>query len=101
MPRRGPIRIPDDHDLRDEPQTVRDDIPNEVKLPDKRIIDAGMAKFLEMARLHWPNAEGGFKTVSFDIRNDRQLRMTLALAFMAMLAESIQIGRSSEQPTPD
>lgn len=90
MARRGPIKIPDD--LFEEPKEVRDDIPNEVRLPDKRIIDAGMAKFLEMARLHWPNAEGGFKTVSFDIRNDRQLRMTLALAFMAMMQEALSIG---------
>jgi hypothetical protein len=48
------------------------------------VIDAGMLKFTELARLHWPASAGGFKLTSFDIRNDRQLRMTLGLVYMAM-----------------
>jgi hypothetical protein len=61
-----------------------DDEPSEVVLPKPTIIDAGMAKFHELARQHWPAKEGGFKLTSFDMRNDRQLRYTLGLVFMAM-----------------
>lgn len=80
--RKGPIHIPDD-----EPQGVTiitpvDDAP--IDLPPKAVIDAGVAKFLELAKLNWPSQEGGFKLISFDMRNDRQLRVTLGLVFMAM-----------------
>lgn len=80
--RKGPLRVPGiDPDLQINQQTLTDET---VDLPPADVIDAGMLKFTELARLHWPASAGGFKLTSFDIRNDRQLRMTLGLVYMAM-----------------
>jgi hypothetical protein len=60
--------------------------PVDVVLPPHAVIEAGMHKFEELARLHWPSSEPGvgFKSSSFTITNGRQLRMTLGLVYMAM-----------------
>lgn len=59
-----------------------------VAMPDKAILDAGVAKFREYATLHWPTGKPGldekFKLASFDWRNDYHLRVTLGIVFMAM-----------------
>jgi hypothetical protein len=83
--KRGPIRVPQDDPSSPYAKFDDNDKPEEVTLPPGTVIDVGVAKFLEMAGLHWPNQEGGFKLTSFDIRNDRQLRMTLGLVYIAML----------------
>lgn len=81
MPRKGPIRLPN---LTAEEENRVEIRETTIDLPPWPVIDAGIAKFEEMAKLHWPAPEGGFKLVSFDIRNNQQLRMTLGLVYMAM-----------------
>lgn len=85
MARKGPIRVPQFDP--DEPEPMPDLGVTEVMLPAAAIIDAGVEKFLELAKLYWP-AKDGFKLTSFDMRNDRQLRMALGLVYMAMLEVS-------------
>jgi len=80
--RRPPIRMPDREE--DLPREVYEEAPSEIILPPPPVIDAGAAKFQELAKLHWPSQEGGFKLTGFDMRNDRQLRIMLGLVYMAM-----------------
>jgi hypothetical protein len=86
---RVPVRVPAEiTDLTDPYlQNFNEEKPDDILLPPPAVIEAGLRKFLEMAALHWPHQQGGFKLTSFDIRNDRQLRMTLGLAYMAMKEE--------------
>jgi hypothetical protein len=78
--RKGPIRFPD---AEDEPTAPDLGEPATVELPPRYVIDAGVEKFMQMLRLHWPGREGGISK-SFDVTNERQLRMALGLTYMAM-----------------
>ncbi len=85
--RRDPIKVtlpPEDPVAQSVVVPVED-----VRLPDKAIIDAGVAKFLEYANLHWPlgrpTADEKFKLISFDYRNDYHLRVTLGMVYLAMM----------------
>ena len=58
-----------------------------VTLPPAAVLNAGIAKFLEYANLHWPDAprkDKDFRLTSFDYRNDYHLRVTLGMAYAAM-----------------
>lgn len=63
--------------------------PDEVNLPPRVVLDAGVAKFAELAKLHWPSKEDGFKLTSFDFKNAQQIRMTLGLVYLAMLDAAV------------
>jgi hypothetical protein len=78
--RKGPLLIPDSED---DPATPAFGEPEPVVLPPRAVIDAGVAKFQEMLRLHWPARESGVSR-AFDVTNERQLRMALGLTYMAM-----------------
>jgi len=87
--KRGPIKVSlgkeeADADLREVAKGVADT----VVLPAQKVLDVGVAKFREYAGLHWPagRAVGGddLKLASFDHRNPYQLRVTLAMVYMAM-----------------
>jgi hypothetical protein len=80
MSRKGPIRIPD---AEAEPGPPDLGEPVTVELPSRHVLDAGVTKFYEMLRLHWPGREAGISK-AFDITNERQLRMALGLTYMAM-----------------
>lgn len=57
---------------------------HEIVLPNKDILDAGLAKFTELCQLNWPNSSGTFGLVQFDVRNPQHMRITLGLVYMAM-----------------
>ena len=78
------IRFPK-YDSDDEKPYVEPPPPADVLLPEARTLDAGVAKFLELANLNWPKQKGDFSLVRFDLKNIQMLRMTLGLVFMEML----------------
>jgi hypothetical protein len=85
MAKRGTVRIPD---LEDEPEREAvDETPSEVVLPAPWVLDAGIKKFYELANLHWPKKD---QSVSFDMRNEKQLRITLGLVYAAMRQQDRQ-----------
>jgi hypothetical protein len=77
--RRGHFRLPDPEPDPRETQVVRD--PDEVLLPPRPVLDAGLKRFQELAGLHWPKAGG---SITFDMHNISQLMMVLGLTYMAM-----------------
>jgi hypothetical protein len=84
--RKGPIKVVMPAE---EAALETHESPAEVTtLPDKAVLDAGVAKFMEYANLHWPQSfkvEGAeFKLTSFDYKNDYHLRVTLGMVYMAM-----------------
>jgi len=84
MARRGPVRIPD---LEDEPERdLSNETPAEVVLPPADVLNAGLQKFYELAKLHWPNKD---QSVSFDYKNERMLRVTLGLVYSAMKSKDV------------
>jgi hypothetical protein len=78
--RKGPLRIPD---AEEEQPALDPGEPATVELPPRHVLDAGIARFGEMMRLHWPSRESGVSK-AFDVTNERQLRMALGLTYMAM-----------------
>ena len=80
---RGPIKVslPEDEPV----EKVERAAMEVLDLPDNPILDAGVAKFMEYANLHWPVAGAGdFKLTSFDYRNEYHLRVALGVVYMAM-----------------
>lgn len=86
MAKRGPITVPD-FDPEEASRGPAPPATQDVILPCKPVLDAGVEKFTELARLHWPSQDGGFKLTSFDMTNDRMLRITLGLVYQAMRRE--------------
>ncbi len=86
--KRGPIKVvvEDERHHHDPPASVEE--PETVTLPTRAVIDAGVAKFMEYANLHWPlarpTADEAFKLQSFDYRNTYHLRVTLGMVYQAM-----------------
>jgi hypothetical protein len=78
--RKGPLLIPD---AEEEATPAAPGEPEAVLLPPRHVVDAGIAEFLRLARLHWPARESGI-SISFDIKNERQLFYTIGLVYMAM-----------------
>lgn len=72
--------------------------PAEVTLPPSPIIDAGVAKFLELANLNWPKQKGDFSLVRFDLRNIAMLRMTIGLVYREMLQAQLEQENESGGP---
>ncbi|HEY2105075.1 MAG TPA: hypothetical protein VGH29_04790 [Candidatus Binataceae bacterium] len=89
---RDPIRLPP---VEDEPALPDPGEPATVELPPRHVIDAGVVKFMQMLRLHWPGREGGVSK-SFDVTNERQLRMALGLTYMAMREAEDGNGQGTE-----
>lgn len=83
---KGPIKVA----VEDDPVTeavMVDSPPEQVVLPRREVLDAGVKKFLEYASLHWPaqrTPEGDFKLAPFDHRNNYHLRVTLGMVFNEM-----------------
>jgi hypothetical protein len=77
--RRGQFRLPDPDPDPLETKVVDD--PEDVLLPSRPVLDAGMQKFAELAALHWPKSGG---SISFDVKDQPRLMMTLGLVFLAM-----------------
>jgi hypothetical protein len=73
-----------------------------VAMPDKAILDAGVAKFREYACLHWPTGKPGldekFKLASFDWRNDYHLRVTIGMVYMAMSRAADAAEDTADEP---
>jgi hypothetical protein len=80
--RKGPIKLPEFEPEPVDPQPRP--APTAIDLPPRQVIEAGVAKFLEMASLYWPTNQGGFKMTSFDLKNSQQLAMALGIVYMAM-----------------
>jgi hypothetical protein len=78
--RKGPLLIPD---AEEEATQAAPGEPEPVLLPPKHVVDAGIAEFMRLARLHWPARESGI-SISFDIKNERQLFLTIGLVYKAM-----------------
>lgn len=84
---KGPIKV---HLLKvdPDPESVMDSVANTIVLPSLEVIEAGMKKFREYSNLHWPAGRvigtGELQLKSFDHRNDDQLRIALAMTFIAM-----------------
>jgi hypothetical protein len=78
--RKGPLTIPD---AEEETVAAVPGEPDAVLLPPKHVVDAGIAEFMRLARLHWPARESGV-SIAFDLKNERQLFYTLGLTYMAM-----------------
>lgn len=85
---KGPIKVRLSADEEQAGAPPRSVVEDDITLPPKAVLDAGVAKFREYAGLHWPAGRvvGGddLKLASFDHRNPYQLRVTLAMVYMAM-----------------
>jgi len=80
--RRGQFRLPDPDPDPLETKVVDD--PEDVLLPSRPVLDAGMQKFAELVKLHWPHRDGH---VAFDIKDQSRLMMTLGLCYLTMRQE--------------
>jgi hypothetical protein len=98
---KGPIRVPAPDPI--EEMTGPAAEPETVELPANEILDAGVAKFMELANLHWPTRglREGFLLTSFDIRDSHKLRMTLGLTYMAMKEQDPEWARALIADGPD
>jgi hypothetical protein len=81
--RRGPIKFPE-YEPGGKNDAPHVDEPPPIDLPAPPIIDAGVKEFKKLAKLYWPDVKDGFKLSGFDVKNDRMLRYTLGLVYMAM-----------------
>lgn len=74
------IKFPGFDEQRD-PIDEADMVPTAVDLPPKYVIDAGVRKFIEMAKLYWPSKGG---VVAFDTKNSAQLSLAMGMVYLAM-----------------
>ena len=92
MPKIGPVRIPDPQPQKRKHRFKPKD-PEDVILPPRQVLEAGLAKFKEMAGLHWPSKDGSY---AFDVKNAGQMMITLGLVYMSMKDAERRLVRHQE-----